>query len=96
MPILSTSVQSSLYLLILLKNLSQVDVLSGEVNVVEPASRGTFKKSQIQAVRPIGFRHPKNLRFQTKPNFQYPGQQLSTFRWLDHALTDNGSRVTAV
>jgi hypothetical protein len=66
------------------KKLSQVDVLSGEVNVVEPASEKLLKNLKYRQSARLDSGILKKSAFSNKADLPIPGQ-LSTLRWLDHA-----------
>jgi hypothetical protein len=66
------------------KKLSQVDVLSGEVNVVEPASQELLKNLKYRQSARLDSGILKKSAFSNKAELPIPGQ-LSTLRWLDHA-----------
>jgi hypothetical protein len=66
------------------KKLSQVDVLSGEVNVVEPASQELLKNLKYRQSAQFDSGILKKSAFSNKADLPIPGQ-LSTLRWLDRA-----------
>jgi hypothetical protein len=66
------------------KKLSQVDVLSGEVNVVEPASQELLRNLKYRQSARLDSGILKKSAFSNKADLPIPGQ-LSTLRWLDHA-----------
>jgi len=66
------------------KKLSQVDVLSGEVNVVEPMSQKLLKNLKYRQSARLDSGILKKSAFSKKAELPIPGQ-LSTLRWLDHA-----------
>ena len=66
------------------KKLSQVDVLSGEVNVVEPASQELLKNLKYRQSARLNSGILKNSPFANKAELPIPGQ-LATLRWLDRA-----------
>jgi hypothetical protein len=66
------------------KKLSQLDVLSGEVNVVEPASDKLLKNLKYRQSAQFDSGILKQSVFSNKADLPIPGQ-LSTLRWLDHA-----------
>ena len=66
------------------KKLSQVDVLSGEVNVVEPASQELLKNLKYRQSARLDSGILKKSAFSNKADLPIPGQ-LSTLRWLDRA-----------
>ena len=66
------------------KKLSQVDVLSGEVNIVEPASEKLLKNLKYRQSARLDSGILKKSAFSNKADLPIPGQ-LSTLRWLDHA-----------
>lgn len=66
------------------KKLSQVDVLSGEVNVVEPASQELLKNLKYRQSALLDSGILKNSPFANKAELPIPGQ-LATLRWLDRA-----------
>jgi hypothetical protein len=66
------------------KKLSQVDVLSGEVNVVEPASQELLKNLKYRQSARLDSGILKKSSFVPRTQLPIPGQ-LSTLRWLDLA-----------
>ena len=66
------------------KKLSQVDVLSGEVNVVEPGSQELLKNLKYRQSARLDSGILKKSAFVQRTQLPIPGQ-LSTLRWLDHA-----------
>ena len=66
------------------KKLSQVDVLSGEVNVVEPASEKLLKNLKYRQSARLDSGILKKSAFSNKTELPIPGQ-LATYRWLDRA-----------
>lgn len=66
------------------KKLSQVDVLSGEVNVVEPASQELLKNLKYRQSARLDSGILKKSAFSKKAELPIPGQ-LATYRWLDRA-----------
>ena len=66
------------------KKLSQVDVLSGEVNVVEPASQELLKNLKYRQSAQFDSGILKKSAFSKTAVLPIPGQ-LSTLRWLDRA-----------
>ncbi len=66
------------------KKLSQVDVLSGEVNVVEPASQELLKNLKYRQSAQLDSGILKKSAFSNKTELPIPGQ-LATYRWLDRA-----------
>ena len=66
------------------KKLSQVDVLSGEVNVVEPASQELLRNLKYRQSARLDSGILKKSPFANKADLPIPGQ-LATYRWLDRA-----------
>ncbi|MEK9773880.1 MAG: LamG-like jellyroll fold domain-containing protein [Opitutae bacterium] len=66
------------------KKLSQVDVLSGEVNVVKPASQELLKNLKYRQSAQLDSGILKKSPFANKADLPIPGQ-LATYRWLDRA-----------
>jgi hypothetical protein len=66
------------------KKLSQVDVLSGEVNVIKPASQELLKNLKYRQSARLDSGVLKKSAFVQRNQLPIPGQ-LSTLRWLDRA-----------